>query len=101
VSLQLKTRIGNSLRESVNTFLNFFSYPIQPKTLIGYEEYQAWKARYYAQHKDHYVEAAEALGRAFCQDHNLRDMELENSENRIYSETLILSRYVNRHRVLN
>jgi hypothetical protein len=68
---------------------------------MTYEDFHEWKEKYFAQHKDHHVEAGEALGRAFCQVHLIRDSELEASENRIHSESLILSRYVDRHRVLN
>lgn len=97
----IKTKMSHSLRESVVGLISMFTIPRREHNLMSYADYCDWKETYYSLHKDHPVAAAEAHGRAFCQAHLIRDRELEASENRIHSETLILSRYVDRHRVLN
>lgn len=99
----IKTKMENSLRESIAGLISMFSIPLpkRARKLMTYEDYHEWKEAYYLQHKNHPVEAGEAHGRAFCQAHLIHDKELEASENRIRSETIILSRYVDRNRVLN
>lgn len=97
----IKTKVSHSLRDSLSTLVSMFSLPQRERVLISYEEYESWKDYYYAIHRNFPVKAGEAHGRAFCQAHLIHDKELEGSEVRIQSEALILSRYVNRHRVLN
>lgn len=91
----------NTLREGVNKARTFLAYPVHPKTLMPYSEYAAWREKYFATHKDHQVEAAEALGRAFCQHFKIRDYDLEEMSTRIAAEALIFGRYVNRHREMS
>lgn len=98
----IKTKVSHSLRDSLSNLVDMFSIPQRStRALIGYAAYEEWKEYYYGLHKEHPVKAGEVHGLAFCQAHLIRDKELEDSKSRIYSETLILSRYVSRHRVLN
>jgi hypothetical protein len=94
----LLVQIKNTLRESINKARAFLSYSVSPKVLITYESYRTWKETYFSLHKDHQVEAAERLGRAFCQEFKIHDRRLEDSQERIHSEARIFSRYVNRYR---
>ena len=98
---QIKTKVGHSLRDSLFTLVSMFSLPQRAHPLMTYEDYQEWKEYYYGLHKDHPVKAGEAHGRAFCQANLIHDKQLEASGNRIQSESMILARYVDRHRVLN
>ncbi len=99
---QIKTTVSHSLRESVCNLISMFSLPRRNnRVLISYAAYEEWKEYYYSLHKEHPVKAGQAHGRAFCQASLIHDKDLEASENRIHSETIILSRYVDRHRVLN
>lgn len=96
----LKTKITNSLRESVRNLLNmFYILPdTRPRTVMTHREFLVWKTNYFAQHKDHPIQAARAMGRAFCQDHKLRDHELNHCEKRAWAELRILARYVDPNR---
>jgi hypothetical protein len=85
----------------VCNLISMFSLPPRERVLISYAAYEQWKEYYYGLHKEHPVKAGEVHGRAFCQAHLIHDKELEASENRIISEAIIFSRYVDRHRVLN
>jgi hypothetical protein len=93
--------IRNTVSEGINKVREFLGSPVIPRVAIPHADYVKWKEAYLGQHKRTPFEAQEKLGLAFCQEFKVHDIELSECTNRIYAETLILSRYVERYRTLN